>query len=188
MPEHDAEAAIDESRPVTSAAPTTEVPGDPTTPSSPLILNGLKDLRRRLGTDLGTSRWRTVTQAEINGFADLTGDHQWIHVDPQRAANGPFGTTVQHGFMTLGVSTGFLWEVCEVAGFDVILNYGLNKVRFPAPLKCGSSYRMNVVLAELKELDSPSGPGAEVVYRLTYEVDGAAKPCCVADLVFRYYP
>jgi acyl dehydratase len=160
----------------------------PQTASGPLVLHGLDDLQSHLGQDLGTSSWRTVQQPDIDNFAKLTGDEQWIHVDPERASTGLYGVTVQHGFLTLGMATGFLWEVAVVEGFGVILNYGLNKVRFPAPLKVNSRYRMNVVLADLKALDSPTGPGAEAVYRLTYEVDGEAKPCCVADLVFRYYP
>ena len=161
--------------------------GDLTTAGGPLVLNGLTDLQSHVGQDLGTSSWRTVEQGDINTFADLTADHQWIHVDPERARTGPFGTTVQHGFLTLGMSTGLLWEVVVVEGFGVILNYGLNKVRFPAPLKVNSRFRVNVVLAGVTALESPSGPGAETVYRLTFEVDGEAKPCCVADLVFRYY-
>lgn len=156
-----------------------------TTDGSPLTLHGLDGLQERLGTDLGVSSWRTVTQSDISAFATLTGDEQWIHVDPERAKDGPFGATVQHGFLTLGLATGFLWEVCIIEGFGVVLNYGLNKVRFPAPLKVGSRIRMHVNLAEVKDLD---GKGAEAVYRLTYEAEGEPKPCCVADLVFRYYP
>jgi acyl dehydratase len=95
---------------------------------------------------------------------------------------------VQHGFLTLGMATGLLWEVCTVDGFEVVLNYGLNKVRFPAPLRVESRIRMHVVVAEVKAIDAPGGEAAEVVYRLTYEVEGQDKPCCVADLVFRYYP
>ena len=152
--------------------------------AGPLVLDGLEGLQARLGTDLGVSNWREVTQSDISSFATLTGDEQWIHVDPQRAKAGPYGTTIQHGFLTLGMSTGFLWEVCTISGFAVVLNYGLNKVRFPAPLKVGSRIRMHVLLAEVKDLD---GKGAEAVYRLTYEVEGETKPCCVADLVFRYY-
>lgn len=150
--------------------------------SKPTVIHGLAGLREHLGQKLGTSDWVSVAQDDITKFAKLTGDEQWIHVDPERAKNGPFGATVQHGFLTLGKSTGLLWSVCEVDGFPVILNYGLNRVRFPSPLKVGSRYRMHVDLAELKELDT----GAEVVYRLTYEVEDQAKPCCVADLVFRY--
>jgi acyl dehydratase len=154
----------------------------------PITLHGLAGLQERVGRELGTSGWRTVEQAQIDLFAKLTGDEQWIHTDPERAANGPFGATVQHGFLTLGMATGLLWEVCTVDGFGVVLNYGLNRVRFPAPLRVGSRIRMHVQLAEVKELGGPQGgDGAEAVYRLTYEVEGEPKPCCVADLVFRYY-
>lgn len=155
--------------------------------AGPLVIQGLAGLTERLGADLGVSDWWTVTQDGITTFAKLTGDEQWIHVDPERAKDGPFGTTIQHGFFTLGLATGFLWEICSVEGFAVVLNYGLNKVRFPSPLPVDSRIRMHVNLAEVKELPTPNGPGAEAVYRLTYEVQGQSKPCCVADLVFRYY-
>ena len=103
--------------------------------SGPLVITGLEGLEAHVGQTVGVSDWKTVVQDEINTFAKLTGDEQWIHVDPERAAAGPFGTTIQHGFLTLGMSTGLLWSVCVVEGFGVILNYGLNKVRFPAPLR-----------------------------------------------------
>jgi acyl dehydratase len=154
---------------------------------APVVLQGLTGLQERLGDEVGVSDWRTVTQEDIDTFANLTGDRQWIHVDPERAKTGPFGATVQHGFLTLALATGLLWEICTVEGFDVILNYGLNRVRFPAPLRVGSRIRMHVQIGEVKELDGAGGKGAEVVYRLTYEVEGEPKPCCVADLVFRYY-
>jgi acyl dehydratase len=159
--------------------------GEPTTTqrSGPVVLHGLEGLRERAGQDIGTSSWRTVEQAQIDLFAKLTGDEQWIHVDPVRAEAGPFGATVQHGFLTLGLATGLLWEVCTVEGFGVVLNYGLNRVRFPSPLRVGSRIRMHVALADVRELAG----GAEAVYRLTYEIEGEPKPCCVADLVFRYY-
>ena len=155
---------------------------------APVVLRGLEGLRDRVGQDVGVSGWRTVTQEDVDTFANLTGDRQWIHVDPERARSGPYGTTIQHGFLTLGMATGLLWEVCTVDGFGRILNYGLNRVRFPAPVRVGSRIRMHVQVAEVTELDSPEGRGAEAVYRLTYEVEGEPKPCCVADLVFRYYP
>ena len=158
---------------------TTDIEQAPAT----IVLHGLEGLKQRAGESIGVSDWRTVRQEDINTFAKLTGDEQWIHVDPERAASGPFGTTVQHGFLTLGLATGLLWSVFTVDGFSVILNYGLNKVRFPAPLRVGSRIRMHVEIAEVKELEG----GAEAVYRLTYEVEGEPKPCCVADLVFRYY-
>jgi acyl dehydratase len=159
--------------------------GEPTTTqrSGPVVLHGIEGLRERAGQDIGTSSWRTVEQAQIDLFAKLTGDEQWIHVDPVRAEAGPFGATVQHGFLTLGLATGLLWEVCTVEGFGVVLNYGLNKVRFPSPLRVGSRIRMHVAVADVRELAG----GAEVVYRLTYEIEDEPKPCCVADLVFRYY-
>ena len=149
----------------------------------PTVIHGVDGLRERVGQKLGVSDWIPVRQDEINAFARLTGDEQWIHTDPERAREGPFGTTVQHGFLTLGRSTGLLWSIFSVDGFSMILNYGLNRVRFPAPLKVGAKVRMHVDLAELKELDG----GVEVVYRLLYEVENEPKPCCVADLVFRYY-
>lgn len=149
----------------------------------PIAIVGLDGLRDRVGTELGVSDWTEVVQENIDTFATLTGDEQYIHVDPERAAQGPFGTTVQHGFLTLGMATGLLWSVCTVEGFGVILNYGLNKVRFPAPLKRGARFRMRVELADVSEVPD----GVQAVYRLTYEVADEAKPCCVADLVFRYY-
>ena len=151
--------------------------------SGPVVITGLEGLEAHVGQKVGVSDWKPVVQEEITAFAKLTGDEQWIHVDPDRAAGGPFGATVQHGFLTLGMSTGLLWSVCVVEGFGVILNYGLNKVRFPSPLPVGSRIRMHVEVAEVKQLEG----GAEVVWRLTYEVEGKPKPCCVAELVFRYY-
>ena len=155
--------------------------------SGPLVITGLEGLEARVGQTVGVSDWKTVEQDEINTFAKLTGDEQWIHVDPERAKETAVGTTIQHGFLTLGMSTGLLWQVCVVEGFGMILNYGLNKVRFPAPLRVESRIRMHVVIGEVRALEAPGGEAAEVVYRLTYEVDGQDKPCCVADLVFRYY-
>jgi acyl dehydratase len=154
---------------------------------APVVLHGFEGLRRHVGHEVGVSGWRGVRQEDIDTFAALTGDQQWIHVDPERAKTGPFGATVQHGFLTLGMATALLWEVCTVAGFGVVLNYGLNRVRFPSPLPVGSRIRMHVEVVEATELDGPAGKGAEAVYRLTYEVEGQSKPCCVADLVFRYY-
>ena len=145
------------------ADPEITVPGHEADGGSPAptVLEGLDGLQARLGDDLGVSSWRTVTQDDISTFARLTGDEQWIHVDAERAADGPYGTTIQHGFLTLGMATGFLWEVCVVEGFGVVLNYGLNRVRFPAPLKLGGRFRMHVTLSAVTELESPSGAGAE---------------------------
>jgi acyl dehydratase len=152
-------------------------------PVSPYVIHGLTELRERAGTSLGVSDWVTVEQEMVTTFADLTGDRQWIHVDPERASQGPFGTTVAHGFFTLGLSTGLLWSIFTVDDVGMILNYGLNRVRFPAPLPVGSRIRMHVSLAEVLEIAG----GLQVVYHLEYEIEGKDKPCCVADLVFRYY-
>jgi acyl dehydratase len=119
----------------------------------------------------------------VTSFAELTGDTQWIHVDPDRARQGPFGGTVAHGFLTLSLSTALLYEVVTVDEVSVILNYGLNRVRFPAPVRVGSRVRMRVQLAEAEDLTG----GVQVVYHLEYEVEGGSKPACIADLVFRYY-
>jgi acyl dehydratase len=151
--------------------------------AGPTVISGVQGLLDRAGANLGVSDWVTVEQQNITTFATLTGDEQWIHVDPERAAAGPFGATVQHGFLTLGLSTGLLDQVFRVVDVSMVLNYGLNKVRFPAPLRVGSRVRMHVTLAETTAIEG----GVQVVFRLSYEVEGSAKPCCVADLVFRYY-
>lgn len=152
--------------------------------SAPLVISGLKGLQEHAGQKVGVTDWKTVVQDDITTFAKLTNDEQWIHVDPERAAKGPFGATIQHGFLTLSMASSLLWSVCVVEGFGMILNYGLNKVRFPAPLVVGSRIRAHVELPEVKLLGEA---GVEVVWRLTYEVEGTTKPCCVADLVLRYY-
>ena len=151
---------------------------------APRVIDGLEGLRRAVGTDLGVSPWVTIDQDLVNSFARVTNDEQWIHVDPQRAAkDGPFGSTVAHGFLTISLATRLLWDVVVVSGADVILNYGLNKVRFPAPVKVGSRLRMHVALAAVKEIQG----GVETIFHLVYESDAATKPPCVADMVWRYY-
>ena len=152
-------------------------------PVSPYVIHGVAGLRERVGSLLGTSRWITVDQEMVTTFADLTGDLQWIHVDPERASEGPFGATVAHGFFTLSLATDLLWDIFTVEDVSMILNYGLNRVRFPAPLPVGSRFRMDVSLAEISEIAG----GIQVIYHLEYEIEGKEKPCCVADLVFRYY-
>jgi acyl dehydratase len=151
--------------------------------TEPVVIQGVAGLLEHAGKELGVSDWTPVEQDKVTRFAELTGDEQWIHVDPQRALSGPFGTTVQHGFFTLALSTGLLDQVFRVDDVSVVLNYGLNRVRFPAPLRVGSRVRMHVALAEAEPLTD----GVQVIYHLTYEIDGETKPCCVADLVFRYY-
>jgi len=155
----------------------------PDRPASPYPIHGIAGLRERAGSALGTSRWVTIDQDMITRFAELSGDRQWIHVDPERAAQGPFGTTIAHGYLTLSQSTDLLDDIFSVEGVTMILNYGLNRVRFPAPLPVGSRVCMHVALAEAVEIQN----GVQVVYHLEFEIDGQPKPCCVADLVFRYY-
>jgi acyl dehydratase len=143
----------------------------------------LADLAAHEGQTLGQTAWRTISQRDIDAFARLTGDDQWIHVDPERAASGPFGTTIAHGYFTLSLSTIFLDEVVTVTGADVVLNYGSDRVRYPAPTPAESKVRATVDLAGVRPLDG----GAQAIWRLTYEVDGGRKPVCVADIVYRYY-
>ena len=142
----------------------------------------LSQIKEYVGRELGVSSWVAVDQSRIDQFAECSGDRQWIHVDPQRAAQGPFGTTVAHGFLTLSLSTDLLDQIFTVDDVGVILNYGLNRVRFPAPLAVGSRIRMHVSLADVTDVPD----GVQVVYHLEYEIEGQTKPCCVADLVFRY--
>jgi acyl dehydratase len=149
----------------------------------PMVIHGLEGLRAAVGTDLGVSPWVTIEQESVNTFAQVIHDDQWIHVDPLRAKDGPFGGTIAHGFLTMGLATSLLWGVATVSDVEVILNYGLNKVRFPAPVMVGSRLRMHVSIAEAKEIKG----GLEVVYHLVYESEGTTKPPCVADAVLRYY-
>jgi acyl dehydratase len=145
-----------------------------------LDLDGLK---AKVGSHLGYSNWHTVTQEEVNLFADATNDHQWIHVDPERAKAGPFGATIAHGYFTLSLGTSFLGEILAVDGPRLAVNYGLNRVRFPSPVPVGSKLRCG---ADLESVDDIEG-GCQVTMKLTFEVEGSAKPACVAEIVFRYY-
>jgi acyl dehydratase len=143
----------------------------------------LDDLPRLVGRHLGYSAWHDITQEDVSRYAAMTGDEQWIHVDPERAAAGPFGATVAHGFFTLGRFTGLLAEILVVDGVGKILNYGLNRVRFPAPARVGERLRMGLEInAVERRADS-----TQVLYGATFEVEGQAKPVCVAEVIFRYY-
>ncbi|MGI8775831.1 MAG: MaoC family dehydratase [Acidimicrobiales bacterium] len=144
---------------------------------------GLADLGSKLGDTLGHSSWRTITQDDVDTFAKLTGDEQWIHVDPERAKAGPFGGTISFGYFTLSLATVFLDEVVTVDGAELVLNYGSNRVRYPAPVPVGSRIRAGVEVAAVEN----TGSAVQATFRLTFEVDGATKPGCVADIVYRYY-
>ena len=141
------------------------------------------DLRDAVGKHLGYSDWHVIDQERVNLFADATGDHQWIHVDPERARGGPFGTTVAHGFLTLSLLPLFLPEVYSVEGVRMAVNYGLNKVRFPAPLPVGSRVRGGLELVDVADVEG----GVQVTARVTVEAEGAPKPCCVAESLVRLY-
>ena len=144
-------------------------------------VNGLDEVRALAGQDLGESSWRTITQEQVNQFADVTDDHQFIHVDPDRAKDGPFGRTIAHGFLTLSLSVSLLDEVVRFEGISMLINYGLNKVRFPAPVPVGEQLRLKAALGEVEEVKG----GVQAVVNLTYEVQGQERPACVAELVLR---
>jgi acyl dehydratase len=146
-------------------------------------ITGLDELRRSEGETLGTSDWHEVTQDAIDAFADVTGDHQWIHVDPERARDTPFGGTIAHGYYTLSLAPMLTAQVMSLEGFAFAINYGLNKVRFPAPLPVGSRVRATVRLASLEDVPG----GAQISLELTFEVEGGGKPVCVAETVARVY-
>jgi acyl dehydratase len=141
------------------------------------------DLAGLVGEHIGVSRWHTVTQDQINAFADVTGDHQWIHVDPERARTGPFGTTIAHGYLTLSLATMLLWDVLDVTGAGEMVNYGLDRARFPAPVPAGSRVRLSVDLDGAE----PAERWVQVTLGLTFELEDSPKPACVAKILFRYY-
>jgi acyl dehydratase len=146
-------------------------------------ITGLDELKQAEGEELGVSDWHTISQADIDAFADVTGDHQWIHVDPERAKDTPFGGTIAHGYFTLSLAPRFTEQVMKLDGFAMAINYGLNKVRFPAPVPVDSKVRMRGRLAELSEIPG----GAQMIMELTFEREGGEKPVCVAESVVRVY-
>jgi len=135
------------------------------------------------GRDLGFSDYRTVTQEQVNTFADATDDHQWIHVDPARAADGPFGAPIAHGFLTLSLAVAFWTELLDVVGVTTKVNYGLDKVRLPAPVTVGSRIRMSAVVDEVAEIPG----GYQLAVDQTIEIEGGAKPAVVARGLYRFY-
>lgn len=147
------------------------------------VFTGADELRAAAGEQLGVSDWMTIEQQRVNAFADATEDHQWIHIDPQRAAAGPFGSTIAHGFLTLSLLPHLIDQTYRVESATMVINYGLNKVRFPTPVPVGSSVSAEVVLVEATEVTG----GLQLVVRATLQIDGNAKPGCVADWVTRVY-
>jgi acyl dehydratase len=147
------------------------------------VIEGLAELHASVGKDLGASGWHEMKFEDILAFAQATGDRQWIHVDRERCAReSPYKTPIAHGMFTLSLIPGLYFEVLEVRGFSLVLNYGLNKVRFPAPLREGARYRLAMKMGEVKDLPG----GAEVLVHGAIEIEGEAKPACAAELVFRY--
>ena len=143
----------------------------------------LASLKGRVGEELAVGEWLTVDQAMIDKFADATGDHQWIHIDRERAAEGPFGTTIAHGFLTLSLLPKLAESALKVDDVRMGVNYGLNRVRFPAPVPSGSRIRARLKLLSYDPLDG----GAQLVMEVTMERDGSDKPVCVAEAVSRRY-
>ena len=146
------------------------------------VLDGVDAVSKAVGTHLGYSDWLEITQDRVNQFADATGDHQWIHVDVERAASGPFGAPIAHGYLTMSLSNFFLPQIVDVQGFNMGVNYGVNKVRFPSPVPVGSRIRGGAVL---QSADDIAG-GVQTVMVITIEVEGTDKPACVIEAVSRY--
>jgi acyl dehydratase len=148
-----------------------------------ITVNGLAELKRLAGSDLGTSDWIDVTQERVNKFADATGDHQWIHVDVERAAQGPFGGPIAHGYLTLSLFVPLFTELLTVEGVTTKVNYGLNRVRFPAPVPVGSRLRLAARLASVDDVEG----GVQITVDGTVEIEGKAKPACVLQSISRFY-
>lgn len=146
------------------------------------VIQRLGDLQQRVGQELGVGDWLQVDQARIDQFAQATGDHQWIHVDPVRAAQGPFGTTIAHGYLTLSLLPELLASSFTIADSPMGVNYGLNRVRFPAPVPVGSRLRARAVLQQFELLP---GGGAQLTLDVTIEREGHDKPVCVAQILVR---
>ena len=147
------------------------------------MINGIDELKTLVGEHLGYSPYVEITQEQVNTFADATGDHQWIHVDPERAKAGPFGGPIAHGYLTLSLGPMLSPQIFAVSGVAMGVNYGTGKVRFPSPVPVGSKLRLGVTLTSGEEIAG----GAQVTPEFGLEVEGAAKPSCVAEVIFRYY-
>jgi acyl dehydratase len=146
------------------------------------VIHGIEELRGLVGEPLGTSDWMEIAQDRIDRFAEATGDLQWIHVDPERAKDGPFGRTIAHGYLTISLVPELLKQIVVVEGVAMALNYGINKLRFPAPVPVGSKVRLAASLAGVEDVTG----GVQVAIAVTMEIDGAPKPALVAEVVYRY--
>jgi len=148
-----------------------------------ITVNGIDELKKLAGSDLGTSEWIEVTQERVNTFADATGDHQWIHVDEEKAKEGPFGAPIAHGYLTLSLFIPLFTELLDVQGVTTKVNYGLNKVRFPSPVKVGSRIRLVGKLADVEDVAG----GVQITVDGTIEIEGAPKPAAVLQSLSRFY-
>jgi acyl dehydratase len=148
-----------------------------------LEINGIEELKSHVGQHLGYSDYITITQEQVSLFAEATGDHQWIHVDVERAKAGPFGGPIAHGYLTLSVGPMLYPQVVRFSGFSMGLNYGANKVRFPSPVPVGANLRLGVKVLNVEDIAG----GAQTTMEFTFECEGAPKPSCVAEIIFRQY-
>ena len=155
-----------------------------------MITIGVAELRERVGQELAVSDWREITQADINQFADATGDHQWIHVDAARAAtDSPFKTTIAHGFLTLSLISTLIRSAVQFTNLRMAINYGCNRVRFVSPVPCGSRIRGRFTIAAVEDVSVPGAPGGgiQATWNATVEREGGDKPALVAEWIVRYY-
>ncbi len=148
-----------------------------------ISLKSIDELRARAGTHLGISEWRQVTQEEVNSFAAATEDYQWIHTDIERAKTGPYGQTIAQGYLTLSLAVPLLFDVFEVEGTNFVVNYGVNRVRFPTPVPVGRRIRLGAMLKAVKDVPG----GVQALIEATFELEGASKPPCVAEILLRFY-
>ncbi|MEU0316780.1 MaoC family dehydratase [Nocardioides sp. NPDC006273] len=148
------------------------------------VFDGVADLEKAVGTHLGHSEWHTIDQDQIDAFAAATGDSQWIHVDPPKAAEGPFGSTVAHGFLTLSLLPILTWQIYKVEGVTMIVNYGADRLRFPSPVPVGSRVRAGIELTGV----NPIALGYQVATRTTIDCEGSDKPACVVDMLAAVMP
>ena len=147
-------------------------------------VHGLDGVRSLVGKDLGASSWLLVDQERVNTFADATGDHQWIHVDTEKAATGPFGGTIAHGYLTVSLVIPLFVELLDIQGVGMGVNYGLDKLRFPSPVRVGSRIRLHATVVSVEDVP---GDGVQVSLDFTVEVEGSDKPACIARALYRYY-
>jgi acyl dehydratase len=147
------------------------------------MINGIDEMKTLVGEHLGYSPYTEITQEQVQQFAEATGDHQWIHIDVERATAGPFGGPIAHGYLTLSLGPMLSPQIFGVSGVAMGVNYGAGKIRFPSPVPVGAKVRLGVTLVAVDDIPG----GAQVTQEFVFECEGAAKPSCVAEVIFRYY-